>query len=213
MIVIAQFGRSRSGLVWPLILLLLFSCACSRPGGDPSDQSSLQDDHQAPFRQPDTAPVANPTTAFAASENLSNGSGDNPPFRDSQSLPAGTLLSVRLTNPVYAESSISSTSFQGVVTQPVVIDGNTVIPLGANVSGLVESVRASQVKPNRGYVRLALQSVEVSGSEIPLRTASLFAPQAPAPGLAPSLIRLEKGRQLTFRVSEPVYTPKRPAQK
>jgi hypothetical protein len=118
-----------------------------------------------------------------------------------------------LTNAVYAENSISSSSFQGVVTQPVVIDGNTVIPPGATVTGLVESVRASELKPNRGYVRLALQSVEVSGSEIPLRTASLFAPQALAPGSAPSLIRLEKGRQLVFRVSEPAYTRKRQAQK
>lgn len=213
MTVIAQFGRSRSGPVWPLILILLCSCACSHPGGGPSDQSSLQNDHQAPFRQSDTAPVANPTTALAASETVSNGSENNPPFHDSESLPAGTLLSVRLTNPVYAENSILSTSFHGVLTRPVVIDGNTVIPMGATVNGLVESARASQVKPNRGYVRLALQSVEVGGSEIPLRTASLFAPQAPAPGSAPSLIRLEKGRQLVFRVSEPAYTPTRQAQK
>ena len=213
MSVIAQFGSARRGLVWPLILILLCACACTRPAGDPSGQSSLHADHQAPFQQTATDSGDGPVATLTPAESHSSGPENNPPFQDTRTPPAGTLLSVRLANPVYADNSISSASFQAVVTQAVIVDGNTVIPAGAMVTGFVESARASQVKPSRGYVRLALQSVHVGGSEIPLRTASLFAPQASVQGAAPSLIRLEKGRQLIFRVSEPAYPPEQHARK
>lgn len=216
MSLIAQFGRPRSGLRWPLILVLLCVSACSRPSANPADQSAVQSDHHTPFHDsnsPATPAPAEPMIALAASDHPSSGGGKTPPFHDVQSLPAGTFVSVRLTGPVYAESSIAAAAFQGEVAEPIIIDGTTVIPRGALVSGLVEGVRASEVKPSRGYVRLTLQSLQIGGSEIPLHTQSLFAPQASAHGAGPSLIRLEKGRQLTFRLSEPAYTHVQEAQK
>lgn len=191
--------------MWLLLLLLLCASACTRPAGTPLDPT-IQSDHQAPF-QPSGTPTAtaDPETALAAPDRGPMSAGTNPALHDLQGLPLGTLLTIRLTSPVYAESSISSSSFRGVVSEAVVIGGNTVIPRGATVAGLVESVRASEVKPSRGYVRMALQSVQFGGSELSLHTASLFAPPAKSPGPAPSWIRLERGRQLTFRVSEPPY--------
>jgi hypothetical protein len=192
-------GPNHRPPVWPLTLLLLCAVACTRPAGAPTDQSPLESDRQAPFQQdaasPDSVSSENPETP-----------ANTLPFHDSENLPAGTLLTVRLSNPVYAETSISSASFEALVVEPVVVEGNVVVPRGAIVSGLVESVRASQVKPSRGYVRLTLQSIQIGDSEIPLHTASLFAPQASFHNAAPSLVRLEKGRQLTFRLTEPAYT-------
>jgi hypothetical protein len=194
----SQLGGPNLRPLWPLTLLLLCAVACTRPG-TPTDQSVLESDHPAPFR-PDGA-----STDSVSSENRET-PGNNLPFHDSQSLPAGTLLTVRLSNPVYAETSIASSSFEALVVEPVVVEGNVIVPRGALVSGLVESVRASQVKPSRGYVRLTLQSIQIGDSEIPLHTASLFAPQTSFRNAAPSLVRLEKGRQLTFRLAEPAYT-------
>ena len=209
----AQFGRPRSGVVWPLVLVLLCVSACSRPSGNPTDQSAVQSDHHAPFHASDTQATPEPMITLAASDHQSSGGEKTPPFHDAPSLPTGTFVTVRLTGPVYAENSIAAAAFQGEVAEPVIIDGTTVIRRGAPVTGLVEAVRASEVKPGRGYVRLTLQSLQIGGSEIPLRTASLFAPQASVHGAGPSLIRLEKGRTLTFRLSEPAYTPVQEAQK
>ena len=195
----SQLGGPNHKPLWPLTLLLLCAVACTRPAGTPTDQSPLDSDRQAPFHQeadsPDSLSAENPEPP-----------GNTLPFHDSQNLPAGTLLTVRLNNPVYAETSIASSSFEALVVEPVVVEGNVIVPRGAIVSGLVESVRASQVKPSRGYVRLTLQSIQIGDSEVPLHTASLFAPQASFHDATPSLVRLEKGRQLTFRLTEPAYT-------
>jgi hypothetical protein len=195
----SQLGGPNHRPLWPLTLLLLCAVACTRPAGAPTDQSPLESDRQAPFQQdpasPDSVPSENPETP-----------ANTLPFHDSENLPAGTLLTVRLSNPVYAETSIASSSFEALMVDPVVVEGSVVVPRGAIVSGLVESVRASQVKPSRGYVRLTLQSIQIGDSEVPVHTASLFAPQASFHDAAPSLIRLEKGRQLTFCLTEPAYT-------
>jgi|SRR5579871_3115753 len=200
-----QFGGPKREPVWPLILVLLSALGCSRPATVSADQATVQADHQAPFQPAGRNTGSSELIASTSTSESPSGAARKLPFNQSPDLPAGTLVTVRLANAVYAESSISSASFEGVVVEPIVINGEMLILRGAAVSGVVESVRASEVKPDRGYVRLTLQSIELGGSDVPIHTASLFAPQAAARGSSPSLIRLEQGRQLTFRVTEPVF--------
>jgi hypothetical protein len=57
-----------------------------------------------------------------------------------------------------------------------------------------------------GYVRLTLDSIDIAGKNTRLQTSSLFARGNPASqNAALGLITLEKGRRLTFRLTEPVY--------
>jgi len=92
----------------------------------------------------------------------------------------------------------------------VLVEGNPVVPRGASVEGRVESAQASELRRNRAYVRLTLESVHVGGQDFPVQTSSLFvhgsAGQAPAlEGTPPSqVIGLEGGRRLTFRLTEPL---------
>ena len=135
-------------------------------------------------------------------------------FRSPQNLPAGTLLAVRLRNSVSAPDADANGLFEAVVDQDVVIEGNKLVPFGTTVSGRVESARASRLKRNQGSVRLTLDSIQLEGMKLPVETASLFVntrqkqssqPQS-LPGEASlSSIRLEKGRRLIFRLTEPVY--------
>jgi len=94
-----------------------------------------------------------------------------------------------------------------MVDQPVIIDGNQLVPLGAMVSGRVESARASNLKRNRGYVRLTLESIQLAGSHVPMQTSSLFVRGRAGPTQASEspVVRLERGRRLTFRLTEPVF--------
>ena len=57
------------------------------------------------------------------------------------SLPAGTALNVKLESTLATFTSKKGDSFSGRVTQPVVMDGKTVIPIGATVLGRVGRVR------------------------------------------------------------------------
>ncbi len=195
----------RAGLIGTMAFGLLWTAGCSSPTGVPTEGAA--DQPQTPFHDQGTS-----ATSSGAGD--SSGSRENPakpekglPFHDLQNLPAGTLLTVRLKSSVSAGNSSKDNSFDAIVDEPVVLEGNTLIPRGATAAGRVESAQASTLKPSRGYVRLSLESVHIGGFDVPVQTASLFARLAPVSDDSSTLFLLEKGRRLTFRITEPVNLP------
>lgn len=70
-------------------------------------------------------------------------------------LPAGTALNVKLETTLATFTSKTGDSFSGRVTQPVVMDGKTVIPIGTTVQGRVTRVKEPRRiagKPTIGIV-------------------------------------------------------------
>ena len=212
----SRFRRPQGLTIWPMLLALVWAAGCARPAGLQSgDGAAHADQHQVPFHDGEGTPVARQGDAPAAQDSSLNPEADLP-FHDPQNLPAGTLLTVRLKNPISAENPGANGTFEAVVDEPVVIEGNKLVPRGATVAGRVESARASNLRRNRGYVRLALDSIHLAGVNLPIQTSSLFVrgnagdthvpqgdvPQSEAPA---AVIRLEKGRRLTFRLTEPAY--------
>ncbi len=197
-----------------VLLALVMAAGCAPPGGlqhDADADSTQPEPHHVPFHAGDQSTSANPRPD--ASEALDNGlrPATGLPFRDPESLPSGTLLTVRLKEGISADNPDASATFEAVVDDSVVIDGNTLVARGATVAGRVESARASNVKRHRGYVRLTLDSIDIAGRDLPVQTSSLFArgnaretPDSVSDG-SPNVIHLEKGRLLTFRLTEPVY--------
>jgi hypothetical protein len=90
-------------------------------------------------------------------------------------IPAGTEIIVRLQVALSSADSRVGDSFQGVLDEPVVVAGKTVVPQGATVTGSVVAARASRYLQGPGYVRLTLTSIVVNGKPVPLRTSSIFA--------------------------------------
>jgi len=191
-------GLSRA-LVPTILLLLLFGLGCSRPAPDLPGEGVAQTS-STPFQNPGTSA----TDANLEGTSRDDGPATGPPFQNSPVLPAGALLTVRLRVPLIAENG-SKEPFEAVLDEPVAIEGTTLIPRDALVSGRVESARMSKVRPDRDYVRLSLNSVQVDGFAVPIETASLFARQRPSSDADSDKIRLEKGRRLTFRLKEPIF--------
>lgn len=206
----SRFRGRRSRLIAMAVVLLCFGTACSRPLGlHGSDGAAQTQQPQVPFHG-NTA--QNPSAdGVAAAEESGQKRETGLPFHDSQSLPVGTLVTVRLKDPISTEGRRPSGTFEAIVDDPVTLDGNAIVPRGARVAGRVESARASKTKRNQNYVRLTLDSIDVSGRGLPVQTSSLFAHGKSAAGAAAGgegateVIRLEKGRRLTFRLTEPVY--------
>jgi hypothetical protein len=70
-------------------------------------------------------------------------------------VPAGTVLMVRLDTTLATFSNKAGDPFRGSITQPVVVDGQTVIPVGAAVEGRVTKVsepRRISGKPTIGLL-------------------------------------------------------------
>jgi hypothetical protein len=204
---VSQFRKPATCL---MLLALLGLCACNGPASIPGDESSAAtDQHQAPFHDEASRSVA------SSSAKLLNASDpvvkpDKLPFQE-ENLPAGTLLTVSLKSAISAGNSTHNT-FEAIVEEPVSIRGNMLIQRGATVSGRIQSVRTSNVEPARGYICLALASIHVGGIDVPVQTADLYARQSQNASKSASVLRLAKGRRLTFRLTEPAYISSQRAQ-
>jgi len=85
-------------------------------------------------------------------------------------IPEGTDLTVVLDQTISTASSRSGDSFRATLTSPVVIDGKTVLPKDAPVTGhIVESVPSGRLK-GVAKLDLTLDAVEVNGKSFDLAT-------------------------------------------
>jgi len=76
-----------------------------------------------------------------------------------QTLPAGTALKVKLDKTLTSFASKSGDAFSGRITEAVMLDGKTVVPIGATVQGRVTKVnepRRIAGKPTIGILPQAL---------------------------------------------------------
>jgi hypothetical protein len=90
---------------------------------------------------------------------------------DPVTVPERTPIHVTLDQTV-ATSERSGHHFRATVSQPVVIEGKTVIPKGARAEGvIVEAKEAGRFK-GRARLQLALQSVAVDGQNYSVQTLS-----------------------------------------
>jgi hypothetical protein len=197
--------RRRSLAISLVLLFLLFTAGCSSPAQPRTDDSAPPDGRQVPFRDAENSGLDQ-----SPAQNNVHKPESTLPFRESQGVPAGTLLTVRLKDPISADSPGASGTFDAIVDEPVVVEGNALLPRGANVAGRVESAQASRLKRYHGYVRLTLASIVIAGQELPIQTSSLFVngsaseTEAAPDDSSPRMVRVEGGRRLTFRLTEPL---------
>lgn len=199
--------------IWPMLGLML-TIGCAPPVAQQDNGPAPSDPNQVPFHDASGTPQAN--SASTPGEQSASPNIEAPvPFHDPQNLPAGTLLTVRLKNAISAQNPGVKRTFEAVVDEAVVVEGNKLVPRGATVMGRVESARSSDVGRNRGYIRLALDSIHLGEVSLPISTSSLFVHgdtgnTTVSQGDAlhngdPRPIHVEKGRRLTFRLTEPAY--------
>jgi hypothetical protein len=205
----ARRGGFKSVLIRAILVSLLWEVGCSRQIGVPAEEGTEQTS-QTPFQDEARSGNSADSSSLAAGQYVDSTS--QLPFHQIQSLPAGTLIMVRLKAPILAEKPAAKDLFQAVLDAPLVVEGATLIPRGADVTGRVESARTSQMRPGRGYIQLALQSVRIGGIDVPVQTASLFVRQAQQKDHSAPAIHLEKGRRLTFRLIQPVYASNQTSQ-
>lgn len=96
-------------------------------------------------------------------------------LRDRQTpvtVPEQTPIHVTLDQAVASNQNRPGDHFEATVSEPVVIEGKTVIPAGARAEGLVVDARHSGRLKGRARLELALQSIEVNGTDYDIRTTS-----------------------------------------
>jgi len=87
-------------------------------------------------------------------------------------IPESTAIHVTLDQALASNQSRPGDHFEATVSEPVIIDGKTVIPQGASAEGLVVDARPSGRLMGRAHLQLALESVAVGGKNYGVRTSS-----------------------------------------
>jgi hypothetical protein len=119
---------------------------------------------------------ASATAAPATAESAAGGSGSSaapapaPTYRE-VTLPAGTTLRLELESTVASDTSHVDDAVRAKLRQPVVVDGETVIPAGGEVAGTVTSaVRSGRVQ-GRARIAYRFDSIRVDGERYEISTA------------------------------------------
>jgi hypothetical protein len=89
-------------------------------------------------------------------------------------LPAGTLLAVRLLEPLSSANAHADQAFEGVLDEDVTLDGQTLLEHGTPVWGRVVESAPKRSSRGPGYLRLTLTEISIGGKPRPVRTYSSF---------------------------------------
>jgi len=135
-----------------------------------------------------TDPSATSTTAAAApfsseAATTTEAKGEKKGFFGSSSelvpmsmtVPAGTVVAVRLQNAVSSATASPGQTFDAVLDEPLVVKGETVADKGTPVTGRVVEAKSSGRLHDSGYLRLTLASITINGKSVPVQTSSFFA--------------------------------------
>ena len=93
-----------------------------------------------------------------------------PPPPQKITIPAGTQLTVRLSEPLDSERNQVGDTFHGSLGAPIVIAGETVIPSGADVVGRVADVKSAGRFAGNSVLTLELTSVSMNGRTYNIQT-------------------------------------------
>jgi len=88
-------------------------------------------------------------------------------------LPAGTSLIIRMIDGVDSERDSVGKTFAGSLDEPVVLDGRTIIPRGADVVVKLVDEKASGKLTGRASLTLDLMSIRVNGRMVDVNTETV----------------------------------------
>jgi hypothetical protein len=91
---------------------------------------------------------------------------------DPVTVPEATPIHVTLDNAIASDRNRPGDHFEATVSEPVVIDGKTVIPEGARATGLVVDTHPSGRLMGRARLRVALEAMQLNGNSYQIRTYS-----------------------------------------
>ncbi len=123
----------------------------------------------APAVTPEAAPppAAQPAPAPAAE------AAPPPPPPPPPVVPAGTAISIRTASALGSKLSQPGDTFQGTTTSSIRVKGETLIPAGSAVSGVVVDAKTRGKIKGEGELSIRLTAVNVHGQSYPISTGTL----------------------------------------
>ena len=127
----------------------------------------------APAQTGTSQPAPAPNSAMAPMPEAAAPAPPPPPPPPPPVVPAGTAISIRTASALGSKLSQPGDSFQGTTTSSIRVKGNTVIPAGSAVSGVVVDAKTRGKIKGEGDLSIRLTAVNVHGRSYPIQTATL----------------------------------------
>jgi hypothetical protein len=87
-------------------------------------------------------------------------------------VPAGAILSVRMTDSVDSKKSRTGETFRAMVDAPLTVNGKTLVPKGAEAIGRVTEVQSAGRFKGRSLVAIELTALNFNGKSVTIRTSA-----------------------------------------
>ena len=102
-----------------------------------------------------------------------SGDAEAPPPPASLEIPSGTVLVVRMIDSVDSERDSTGKTFRASIDEPVVVNGQTVIPRGADVTAKLVDERQSGKFEGRAVLTLDLMQIMINGRMVDVTTSEV----------------------------------------
>jgi hypothetical protein len=166
---------SRQSFVWCASAALLLA-GCSRQ--TPIQSASAQSPSPEPVERSATAQVASSQTQPAPSQTIET--AYDPATAEAASrrtyagpmIPAGTPLHVRLDESLGTKHDSAGERFYASLSDPIVVDGRTLLPVGTHFTGHVTESKPSGNVKGRAVLAVRLDAFEWHGRQYPIETSS-----------------------------------------
>lgn len=118
------------------------------------------------------------TDANSSSSTPDSGASSSKPAREAPPrprpivVPAETVISVVLDEPVGSKISTPGQTFTATVREPVEVDGRVAIPKGARATGIVRDAKPAGRFKGGATLELTLASIEVNGTNYDVHTTT-----------------------------------------
>jgi hypothetical protein len=142
------------------LLALCFVLGCASKQATPASST------ENPNASGDNAPGG----TAAGSKSASGRSTASKPVPQTVTIPAGTVITVRLDETLSSKSSSAGQGFSATVAEPVAVDGKTVIERGAAARGTVVDAKSMGHFKGGALLEVRLNSVSINGREISVDT-------------------------------------------
>jgi hypothetical protein len=141
---------------------LLSSSPVEQPAGDISPQTNYQTPEPT-SSEPPTPAASKPASRPKATTRPASSPSSEPAASNRGTLvAAGTPIEISVSAAISSETANIGDTWTGEVKEPVIVDGEVVIPAGSTVEGVVTSVTPAQ-KGSRASLDLGVRSVTVGG--------------------------------------------------
>jgi len=137
------------------LALMFILCGCQKP----ADQSATG--------TPDPAASGSPSASSSVKSAVREALAPKPLV-----VPAETLITVVLDEPLNSKTSASGQNFAATVSAPIEVDGKIAIPKGARATGVVRDAKSAGKFKGGAVLAIALTSVTVGNSSYDLLTTT-----------------------------------------